>query len=142
MQSILRGTCLPVVSLRYFTAYEPRRRPDTAISKWTRSMFENKPIPIYGTGEQTRDITFVDDTINGTISSAETDGVESETFNIGSGSRVSVNEVVEMLIGLTQSRKTRITNEAEKSGGVQDTHADITEVKQVLQLQLDYGHSD
>jgi UDP-glucose 4-epimerase len=123
---------LPIVILRYFTVYGPRQRPDMALSKWTSAMFEGKTVTVYGNGNQTRDFTYIDDVIRGTIMSAEAEGVEGEIFNIGSGSRVSINEVVKMLVEITGVTGARIENESQKVGDVMDTHSDMTKAKLLL----------
>jgi UDP-glucose 4-epimerase len=123
---------LPVVILRYFTVYGPRQRPDMAIHKWTKAIFEDKPIVIYGDGNQTRDFTYIDDIIDGTISAAETDGIEGETINLGGGSRTNITEVVKSLIELSNVDNFKVIHEPPKLGDVYDTHADITKAKKLL----------
>lgn len=123
---------LPVVILRYYTVYGPRQRPDMAIYRWTRAIFEGKPLTIYGNGHQTRDFTYIDDIINGTIRAAETEEIEGEIFNLGAGSRISVNEVVNLLVELTNVNNVEIVHETPKLGDVYDTHANITKAKKLL----------
>lgn len=123
---------LPVIILRYHTVYGPRQRPDMAIHKWTRAIFENKPITIYGDGKQTRDFTFISDIIDGTIRVAEVDGIGGEIFNLGGGSRVSVKEVDKMLIEVSEVDNVQVVYEPPKLGDVSDTYADIAKARKMM----------
>ena len=123
---------LPVVILRYFTVYGPRQRPDMAIHKWTRAVFEGKSITIYGDGNQTRDFTYISDVIDGTVKASEVEGIEGEIFNIGGGSRISVNNVVKMLIDRCRVPDAQIIYESSKAGDVKDTHTNITKARKIL----------
>ncbi len=91
-----RNYGLPTVSLRYFTVYGPRQRPDMAFHKFIRSAIEGRPIEIYGDGEQSRDITFVDDAVKANCAAGMSDAA-GVALNIGGGSQVTVNHVVGML---------------------------------------------
>ena len=123
---------LQIIMLRYHTVYGPRQRPDMAIHKWTRLLFQNKPPIIYGDGQQTRDFTYIDDIIDGTLKSAETEGVEKEIFNLGSGSNVSVNTVVQLLLELTDKTDIEPIYTPPNLGDVSHTYADISKAKKFL----------
>ena len=127
---------LPVVILRYHTVYGPRQRPDMAFHKWTRSHFEQKPIVIYGDGKQTRDFTFVTDIIQGTLRAAEVEEIGGEVFNLGGGSRISVNKVVQRLMKELDTNDTlKVVHESAKLGDVPDTYANIEKAKKVLSFK-------
>ncbi|MEQ1729430.1 MAG: NAD-dependent epimerase/dehydratase family protein [Vicinamibacterales bacterium] len=113
---------VPTVSLRYFTVYGPRQRPDMGFHKFLRATLEGTPITVYGDGEQTRDFTFVDDIVSANIAAAER-GVPGRVYNIGGGSRVSLNHVLE-LIGRVTGRQPLIAREAEQKGDMRHTYAD------------------
>lgn len=134
---------LSTIILRYHTVYGPRQRPDMAIHKWTQRLFENKPPVIYGDGKQTRDFTYIDDVIDGTIKAAEIDDPEEEIFNIGSGSRVSVNTLVNLLLKLTEKEDVKAIYEKPKLGDVHDTYANISKARKLLgynpKVTLDSG---
>jgi UDP-glucuronate 4-epimerase len=87
---------VPVVSLRYFTVFGPRQRPDMAIHRFIYAILQHRPVPIYGDGEQTRDFTFVDDAVDANLAAAATPegGL---VFNIGGGCRASVNELIQVI---------------------------------------------
>lgn len=122
---------LPTIILRYHTVYGPRQRPDMAIHKWVGRLFADKPPIVYGDGSQTRDFTYVADIVNGTLRAAEIDGIGGEIFNLGSGSRISVNDVVKLLIKFT-GREIEPVYEQPKLGDVSDTHADVSRAEGAL----------
>ncbi len=113
---------VPTVSLRYFTVYGPRQRPDMGFHKFLRATLERTPIAVYGDGEQTRDFTFVEDIVSANIAAAER-GISGRVYNIGGGSRVSLNHVLE-LIGRVTGRQPVIAREAAQKGDMRHTYAD------------------
>jgi len=115
---------VPAVSLRYFTGYGPRQRPDMGFHKFLRATLRGEAITVYGDGEQTRDFTFVHDAVSATIAAAER-GVPGRVYNIGGGSRVSVNEVLE-LIGRIAGRKPLVTVDTAQKGDMRHTYADTS----------------
>lgn len=123
---------LPTIILRYHTVYGPRQRPDMAIHKWTRRLFSNKVLLIYGDGKQTRDFTYIDDIIDGTLKAAEIEDAEGEVFNLGGGSKTSINDVVKILLILTGKEDINLIYEDPKLGDVHDTYADISKARKIL----------
>jgi UDP-glucose 4-epimerase len=113
---------VPAVSLRYFTVYGPRQRPDMGFHRFLRAAIEGRPIAIYGDGEQTRDFTYVADAVAATIA-AGLRGVPGRVYNIGGGSRVSVNGVIDM-IGRVSGSRPLIVSEPEQKGDMRHTFAD------------------
>ncbi|PAV11739.1 UDP-glucose 4-epimerase [Methanosarcina spelaei] len=92
---------LKSVSLRYFTVYGPRIRPDLAISIFTRSALKNETINIFGNGEKTRDFTYIDDIIEANlICMKKGEGV----YNIGGGHSISINELAQKIIEINDSK--------------------------------------
>jgi nucleoside-diphosphate-sugar epimerase len=103
----MRTVGLPLTSLRYFTVYGPRQRPDMAFLRFMKALVADEEIEIFGDGEQTRDFTYVSDVVDGTVKAATAD-VAGAIINIGGGSRVSVNRVLatlEEISGLQARRK-------------------------------------
>ncbi|QHC59334.1 NAD-dependent epimerase/dehydratase family protein [Rathayibacter sp. VKM Ac-2760] len=88
---------LPTTSLRYFTVYGPRQRPDMAFTRFVRSAVLGDPIEIYGTGEQVRDFTFVDDIVEANVLAATTATAPGSVYNVAGGTSASVNEVLHFL---------------------------------------------
>jgi len=87
---------VPAVRLRYFSVYGPRMRPDLMLSRAMQAMHEGRVFDVYGDGEQTREFTYVTDAVEGTIRSAER-GSPGDLYNLGGGSSVTVNHVLDLL---------------------------------------------
>jgi len=113
---------VPTVSLRYFTVYGPRQRPDMGFHRFLRATLTGEPITLYGDGEQTRDFTFIADIVRAT-SDAAVRGIPGRVYNIGGGSRVSVNQVLE-IIGRVAGRKPIIKTDPAQKGDMRHTYAD------------------
>ena len=121
---------VPTVSLRYFTVYGPRQRPDMAIHKFVNSILKGEKIIVYGNGTQTRDFTYVDDAIDANILAAKS-SVVGEVFNIGGGSRISVNDLIKLMADVLE-KKAKIKNIEKQKGDVGDTLADVSKAKKEL----------
>lgn len=115
---------VPVVSLRYFTVYGPRQRPDMAFHRFMRSMVKDEAIEVYGDGSQTRDFTFVADAVEANIL-AMTCVRPGAVFNIGGGSRVMLNQVLDTIQEIS-SRRARISFVQSQRGDMKHTMADTT----------------
>jgi UDP-glucose 4-epimerase len=115
---------VPTVSLRYFTVYGPRQRPDMGFHIFLRAALLGTPITVYGDGEQTRDFTFVADAVGATIAAAAR-GVPGRVYNIGGGSRVSINQVLDM-IGRVSGRRPVLHGDPAQKGDMRHTYADTS----------------
>ncbi len=115
---------VPATSLRYFTVYGPRQRPDMAFNRFIRAALRQDPITLYGDGEQTRDFTFVSDAVAATIAAGDR-GVPGRVYNVGGGSRVSVNHVLE-IVGRLAGRSLDVRREPVQKGDMRDTYADTS----------------
>ena len=115
---------LPTVSLRYFTVYGPRQRPDMGFHKFLRATILGEPIVVYGDGDQTRDFTFVSDAVSANVAAALR-GVPGRVYNIGGGSRVSVNDVLAMIARIA-GRQPQITVDPVQKGDMRHTYADTS----------------
>jgi UDP-glucose 4-epimerase len=121
---------VPAVSLRYFTVYGPRQRPDMGFQRFLTAVRDDKPITVYGDGEQTRDFTFVADIVAANMAAAER-GHPGSVYNIGGGSRVTLNHVLE-LIGKVTGKKVAIQREPEQKGDMRHTYADTSAARRDL----------
>jgi nucleoside-diphosphate-sugar epimerase len=92
----MRNFGIAATSLRYFTVYGPRQRPDMAFGRFMEALVDDEEIEIYGDGEQTREFTYVSDAVDGTVKAAAAD-VVGQIINLGGGSRVTVNRVLATL---------------------------------------------
>jgi nucleoside-diphosphate-sugar epimerase len=132
---------VPTVSLRYFTVYGPRQRPDMAFHKFLRATLLGHPITVYGDGEQTRDFTFVADIASATAAAAVR-GVPGRVYNIGGGSRVSVNDVLQM-IRRVSGRQPLVTVDESQKGDMRHTWAETwlarTDLGFVPSVELEEG---
>lgn len=121
---------VPTVSVRYFTVYGPRQRPDMGFHRFLRAALTDQPITVYGDGEQTRDFTFVHDAVTATMSAAAR-GVPGRVYNVGGGSRVSIMQVMEM-IGRVSGRRLRLVVDPVQKGDMRHTYADTSRAHQDL----------
>jgi UDP-glucuronate 4-epimerase len=122
---------LDTVSLRFFSVYGPRQRPDMAFNIFCRAALAGEPLTLFGDGGQTRDFTFVADVVAACRAAGETADIGGRVYNIGGGSRVSVNEAVDLL---AQYAGTELAVERHEvvRGDVRDTGADTTRAREEL----------
>jgi UDP-glucose 4-epimerase len=125
-----RNYNVPIISLRYFTVYGPRQRPDMAINKFVKAILNNEEVIVYGDGNQTRDFTYIGDVVEATTLAAKS-SIVGEAFNIGGGSRISVN----MLVGKMEKilkNKAKVKYVEKQKGDVKDTLADTSKAGKLL----------
>ena len=118
---------VPSVSLRYFTVYGPRQRPDMAFNKFIRAALTGQPITMFGDGRQTRDFTYVADAVAATMAAGDR-GRPGAVYNIGGGSRVSMLEILDLLRKVT-GRTLDVRQEPAQKGDMRDTFADTTRAR-------------
>jgi len=128
-----RSFAVPAVAVRYFTVYGPRQRPDMGFHRFLFALLEDRPIEVYGDGEQTRDFTYVGDAVDGTVRAAFGDA-EGEVFNLGGGSRASLNHVLKTMQFLS-GRRARVFHRGAQRGDVRHTGADTSRAARYLGYQ-------
>jgi len=121
---------VPTVAMRYFTVYGPRQRPDMAFHQFIKAALKDQEIALFGDGEQTRDFTFVSDAVAGTIAAGEC-GIAGRVYNLGGGSRVSMNHVLQILTDVV-GHPLKIAREAVQKGDMRDTYADTSLARREL----------
>ena len=126
-------TDLSVATLRYFTVYGPRQRPDMAFRRFLQAAYTGEPIIVYGDGEQTRDFTHVEDAVRANLL-AMTAPISAEAINVGGGRRVTLNEVLD-LVGRYTRRRLRIERVPAQVGDARHTGADGTRAEALLGYQ-------
>jgi nucleoside-diphosphate-sugar epimerase len=143
---------LPTVSLRFFTVYGPRQRPDMAFTRFLTAALHDAPISVYGSGEQTRDFTFVGDIVEALVRAGTMPVLAGAVYNVSGGGSFSVNEVLST-IGDLVSRPLTVERGSAALGDVQRTSADTTAIardldwrattalRTGLELQLDWLRS-
>lgn len=120
---------IQTISMRYFTVYGPRQRPDMAIRIFVDRLLLDKPIIIFGDGEQTRDFTFIEDIIDANIRCMKKSATG--VFNIGCGRNISVNELVKVIHEIMNKDITPIY-EKEQLGDAPHTLADNSKAFKLL----------
>ena len=121
---------IPIVSLRYFTVYGPKQRPDMAFTRFFHSIIKDKKLSIFGNGEQTRDFTYVDDIVMATINAATSNTV-GEILNVGGGSVFSLSQIIEFMKEITE-KEFEIIFKPEQKGDVKHTSADISKAEKLI----------
>jgi UDP-glucose 4-epimerase len=121
---------VPIMILRYFTVYGPRQRPDMGFYKFIYAALTDTKITIYGDGSQIRDFTYISDVIDANIL-AMTKGNLGEVYNIGGGTKFTINAALELVEKLTGKQLT-IDYTAVAKGDVRATEAAITKAESLL----------
>ena len=121
---------VPTVALRYFTVYGPRQRPDMGFHKFIQAALEDRPIAVYGDGEQTRDFTYVTDAVEANWLALDSPAI-GQVFNIGGGSRSSLNQVLASLEEIL-GRPIRRERRPPQPGDVRHTWADTSRARSIL----------
>ncbi|WP_038343586.1 NAD-dependent epimerase [Acinetobacter sp. A47] len=141
---------LPTTGLRFFTVYGPWTRPDMALFKFTKNIFEGKPIPVFNHGNHTRDFTYIDDIVEGIIRTSDKIATPDETwdshhpnpstsnapfriFNIGNNRTVKLIEYIQA-IEKAAGKEAILDLLPLQPGDVPDTFADST----ALEHYVDY----
>ena len=113
---------VPTVSLRYFTVFGPRQRPDMAFHRFIKAALRGDELTVYGDGEQSRDFTYISDIIEANLLAARLSQA-GEVFNIGGGPHASVNQVLNLLSDLLGPLKVKRVDR--QIGDARHTYADI-----------------
>ena len=119
------------VCLRFFTVYGARQRPDLAIHKFSKQIWEGQPIQVFGDGTSRRDYTYIDDVIQGVRSAMDYDGSMHEVFNLGESETTELNRLIE-LIEESLGKKAVIDRQPIQPGDVPVTFADISKARRLL----------
>ena len=134
----LYGMEIPM--LRYFTVYGPRVRPDLAINSFFRKAMKNEPLELLGDGSKTRDFTYVDDIVEGTMLAMKKG--KTGPYNLGGGNRISVKELADKIIKISGSRS-KIIHKENQRGDVVDTMSDASKARKELgwepKVRIDEG---
>jgi nucleoside-diphosphate-sugar epimerase len=125
-----KGFGVPTVSLRFFTVYGPRQRPDMFFHILMRGLLKDEEIPLYDHGEQTRDFTYCSDIVDGLLGAAFYPG-SGEVFNLGGGSQTSLMRAIAMIEEIS-GRKANLRRSDRQAGDVRNTSARIDEAKSKL----------
>ena len=129
------------VSLRYFSVYGPRQRPDMAFARFCEAALAGKEITVFGDGRQVRDFTYVDDVVAATRAAATGESCLGGVYNIGGGGQTSVRDAIELLTDLVD-RKLEVRYEPAVSGDVRRTAASVEKAERDLAFTARIAFAD
>ena len=122
---------LPVTSLRFYTVYGPRGRPDMAIRIFFSKIMKNDQIKIFGDGSQIRDFTFISDIVDGLILASEVKQSSGEIFNLGCSNPIELNQLIEKMYKIADRTRNTLYLEKQK-GDVNITSSNIDKARNIL----------
>lgn len=125
---------LPIASLRFFTVYGPRQRPEMAIHKFTALIDQGLPIPFFGDGSSRRDYTYIDDIVDGITVAMQIQKPGHFIYNLGNSHTVSLREMV-AIIEKELGKKAILQKMPNQAGDVPITYADLTKSRAELNYQ-------
>jgi nucleoside-diphosphate-sugar epimerase len=123
---------VPVVTLRYFSVYGPRQRPDMGYYRFIQAMLDNKSVTVFGDGQQVRGNTYVADCVQATLAAVQ--APVGELYNVGGGETASVWDILHKLEALS-GRKVKVRQKPARPGDQMHTYAHTTKLRQQLGWQ-------
>lgn len=134
-QAFGRTYGLENVSIRYFNVFGPRQDPTSqysgVLSRFMLAVIQNQPPVIFGDGEQSRDFTYVANIVDETLRACEAKEVSDRVFNGGTGSRITLNQVIKLLEKIA-GRKIQPRYDSPRTGDIRDSQADISQAEKFL----------
>ena len=128
---------IPIACIRFFTVYGPRQRPEMAIHKFTRLMYEDKEIPVFNNGNCLRDFTYIDDIIQGIVAIYKHPHLKYDIVNLGESQTISTLDLIKLIEKHTgQIAKLKLM--PAQPGDVEQTYADISHPKKVYNYSPHY----
>ncbi len=126
---------LQTVALRYFNVFGPNQDPTSqyaaVVPRFIAAIADERPVPVYGDGEQRRDFTYVANVVEANLLAAEAENVSGAVINVATGRGVSVNELAEA-VGVTRGVAVEREYAPERAGDVRDSWADVTRARELL----------
>jgi nucleoside-diphosphate-sugar epimerase len=126
---------LETVSLRYFNVFGPRQHPESqyaaVIPKFMEAAVHGQPLEVHWDGRQSRDFTYIENVVDETLRACEAPGASGMVFNGGTGARITLNQVLELL-GKITGKKIQARYDPPRSGDIRDSQADITLARKAL----------
>jgi len=126
----------PTVVVRPFNTYGPRCHYEgdsgEVIPKFVLRCLAERPMMVFGDGTQTRDFTYVSDIARGIAQAGVCDAVIGETFNLGQGSEISINDLAKEVVQVVGSSNVRVEHDDPRPGDVLRLYADATKARQML----------
>lgn len=128
---------LPTIILRYFNVYGPRQEKSTysgVITKFLNNAKNNRPLVIYGNGEQTRDFVHVEDIVNATLLALESNRSNGQILNVCTGKPTSINQLVHTLKGIIP-KNLQIKHAKPRKGDILNNYGNPTKAKKTLEFK-------
>ena len=125
---------LPTVSLRYFTVYGPRMRPNMAFTNFVSRCLHGESPVIFGDGTQTRDFTYIDDIVAANRRLLETDRADGQVLNIGSTGRITITELAKVIRDEIDPSLELVYDDP-REGDAEHTHADVSKAADLLDYE-------
>ena len=129
---------LETVALRYFNVFGPHQDPTSqyaaVVPRFIATIADERPVPVYGDGEQRRDFTYVGNVVEANLLAADSENVSGAVINVATGRGVSVNELSDV-IGATLGLPVERDYQPERAGDVRDSWADVTRARELLGYQ-------
>jgi UDP-glucose 4-epimerase len=126
------------VSLRYFNIFGPRQDPDSpysgVLAKFCTAFLEATQPLVFGDGEQSRDFTYVENAVAANLLACEAPSASGKVFNVGTGTRVTLNQTLALLANLT-GNQLETKYEPPRDGDIRDSQADITRARECLSYE-------
>lgn len=117
------------VSLRYFNVFGPRQDPTSqysgVLSRFIFALLDGNEPTVFGDGEQSRDFTYVDNVVDATLRACEAPGASGKVFNVGVGSRITLNEVLKLLAKIS-GRSVHAKYDPPRNGDILHSQADVS----------------
>ena len=132
---------LNTIALRYQNVYGPRQDMSPysgVIPKWLENLQKNKNLLIYGDGEQIRDFVYIKDIIDANLKAAVSKKVEGEVFNIGSDTKISINELAKTIKESWGLNNSEIEYTEPRIGDIEKGYADISKARSLLNYEPKY----
>jgi nucleoside-diphosphate-sugar epimerase len=122
---------LPTVSLRYFTVYGPRQRPDMAIHRLLEAGLRDEPFPLFGDGSALRDFTFVADAVAANLAAGTADAAPGTVVNVAGGGEISMADLID-LVGDVLGKPVQIDRRDPSPGDVDRTGGTVDAAQEAL----------
>ena len=140
------------VSLRYFTVFGPRQRPDMSIQRLCESVLRGRPFPRYGDGTQVREFTYVDDIVRANLAAASADVAPGTFMNVAGGAEITLNDLIDLVGELAGTPVSVEPNDAQagdaiRNGGAIDRARELlgweptTSLRDGVAAQLEWNRS-
>ncbi len=125
---------IPTSATRFFNVYGPNQNPESPYSGFISILVDRlknkKELTIFGNGEQTRDFVYVEDVVNALLLIATSDKSRGQVYNVGTGSRITLNDLVKLSQEIT-GKKISIKFDKEREGDIRDSISDISKLRNI-----------